>query len=143
MKLFISLFISCILLSSCSGSDDSNNNNPNLLDIGINLTLDLNLPEFNQLNFPGNSFVTNVQGIRGIVVYNVDNSQYSAFEISDPNHTPNDCSASSIDGIVATCNCADGNSYNIVTGQQMTGTGGFPLKRYRIEKVGSQLRITN
>jgi len=131
------------LLQSCNKDDGPLNNNPNLANIGVNLTLDLNLPQYNQLNFPGNSFVTGLQGIKGIVIYNIDNSQYTAHELTDPNHPPNDCSTAQIDGLTATCSCGDGNMYNIVTGQQTAGEGQYPLRAYQIVREGSSLRITN
>ncbi|MEP2936240.1 MAG: hypothetical protein ABJM06_12465 [Gilvibacter sp.] len=132
-----------VSLQSCNKDDGPLNNNPNLANIGVNLTLDLNLPQYNPLNFPGNSFVTGLQGIKGIVIYNIDNSQYTAHEITDPNHPPNDCSASQIDGLTATCSCGDGNEYNIVTGQQTAGEGQYPLRAYQIVREGDVLRITN
>ena len=135
--------ISVFSLTACSGDDGPNTSNPNLPNLGVNLTLDLNLPQYNQLNFPGNSFVTGLQGIRGIVIFNIDNNQYTAFEISDPNHAPNDCSAAQIDGLTATCSCSDGNAYSIVTGQLTAGEGQYPLKPYRISRSGDQLLITN
>lgn len=136
------LFLSASL-HSCDKDDGPINNNPNLANIGVNLTLDLNLPQYNPLNFPGNSFVTGLQGIKGIVIYNIDNSQYTAHEITDPNHPPNDCSAAQIDGLTATCSCGDGNAYNIVTGQQVAGEGQYPLRAYQIVREGDVLRITN
>ncbi len=135
--------ILAIATTSCSDDDGPRNANPNLPNVGVNLILDLNLPEYNQLNFPGNTFVTRIQGVRGIVIFNIDNTQYTAFEISDPNHSPNDCSAAQIDGLTATCSCADGNAYSIVTGQVTAGGGEFPLKPYRITRSGNQLIITN
>lgn len=131
------------ILMSCSGDDSVNNKNPFLIDQAVNLTIDLNLPEFNQLNFAGNAVVTTNQGIKGIVIYAIGNNNFSAFEISDPNHQPNSCSACTINGISATCGCDDGNVYEIVTGQRTEGAGEFPLKAYRIQKSGNLLRITN
>lgn len=140
---FGALLLLAISFQSCDKDDGPINNNPNLANIGVNLTLDLNLPQYNPLNFPGNSFVTGLQGIKGIVIYNIDNSQYTAHEITDPNHPPNDCSAAQIDGLTATCSCADGNAYNIVTGQQTAGEGQYPLRAYQIVREGNVLRITN
>ncbi len=137
------VLVFAVSFNSCSKDDGPRNNNPNLADIGVNLTLELNLPQYNQLNFPGNSFVTGLQGIKGIVIYNIDNTQYTAHEISDPNHPPSACSAAQIEGITATCSCDDGNAYNIVTGQRVAGEGQYSLRAYQIVREGGVLRITN
>jgi hypothetical protein len=141
-KMILIWSLTALLLTACS-SDDRNPNNPYLISPIVNLQLNLNLPEYNPLNFPGNSIIITSQGIRGIVIYNIDNSQYAAFELSDPNHVPNDCSRMDVEGIEATCLCEDGNRYNIVTGQHFTQPDMYPMQRYRANREGSILFITN
>lgn len=133
-----------ILVLSCS-SDDRPDNNQFLPPTRINYQINLNLPQFNKLKFPGNHFIdyTANGSIKGIIIYNVDNTQYTAFELSDPNHTPSDCSTQDIKGITASCNCKDGNAYNIITGQQTSGDGQFALRRYTIRRDGNTLSISN
>ncbi|WP_062056826.1 Rieske (2Fe-2S) protein [Aquimarina longa] len=136
--------ISIFLVISCS-NDDRNDNNQFLPPSNINYQINLNLPEYNPLKFDGNHFVDKSENgsIKGIIIYHITGDQYSAFELSDPNHTPSSCSAQSIEGITATCNCKDGNSYNIITGQQTSGDGRFGLRRYKIRRDGNNLFITN
>ena len=140
--------IACILIStlilSCS-SDDTRSDNLNLPSVPVNFTINLNLPEFDGLNFSGQSHVitTDGVGIRGIIVYNINDTLYSAFELSDPNIPPSDCSALNVSGITAESNCGNDNVYNIITGQQLEGEGGFPLLRYNIVRNGNTLSITN
>jgi len=143
-KIVFLLFISITVLS-CN-SDDGNNNssdNPFLTIPPVNLNLNLNLPEYNDLNFPGNSVIIPSQGIRGIVVYNVNNSLYTAFELSDPNHSPNSCSKMLIEGIVATCQCDDENRYDIVTGQHQSDQSRYPMQQYRTERAGDVVHVFN
>lgn len=130
-------------LSSCTVDDNETTNNPYLTNISFVLDLNLNLPEYNSLNFPGNSYVTYNYGINGVVVYNINNSQFTAFELSDPNHALSECSTLSVSGIIATCNCNDGNSYNILTGEITEGSGQYSLKPYRIRKSGNVLEVSN
>ncbi len=132
------------LILSCS-SDDRSDNNQFLPPSSINYQINLNLPQFNPLKFPGNHLIDRTENgsIKGIIIYNIDDSQYSAFELSDPNHSPNDCSTQTVEGITSTCECDDGNSYNIVTGQQTSGEGQFGLRRYNIRRDGNTLFITN
>lgn len=131
------------LMISCSPDNEMRQNNPYLTDISFRMPLNLSLPEYNSLNFPGNSYVTYNQGLNGVVVYNINNTQYTAFELSDPNHTLKDCSKLTLEGIIATCSCGDGNSYNILTGELTTGTGQYSLKPYRIRKNGNVLEVFN
>ncbi|MFO8147614.1 MAG: hypothetical protein ACQEWG_09365 [Bacteroidota bacterium] len=138
---FSLLFVA--FLSSCTADDNERTNNPYLTNISFILDLNLNLPEYNSLNFPGNSYVTYNYGINGVVVYNVNNSQFTAFELSDPNHALSECSTLSVSGIIATCNCNDGNSYNILTGEITEGSGQYSLKPYRVRKSGNVLEVYN
>ena len=139
-------FLFCALISaffvSCNPDDDNRLNNPNLPDLNFRLQLSLDLPEYRNLQFPGNTYATYSNGVRGIVVYNINNSQYTAFELSDPNHPPSNCSAMEVDGIIAKCNCDD-NEYNIVTGELSAGDGQYTLKPYRIERRGNIIEIFN
>lgn len=137
--LFLPVFI---LFMSCSGSDDDYRNNPNLPDVNFNFQLNLNFAEYNDLQFPGNSFATYNYGVRGVVIYNINSSQYVAFELSDPNHPPNNCSGMIVDGVIATCGCDD-NQYNVITGELVEGDGDYTMKPYRVQRSGNMLEVYN
>jgi len=139
--LFSTLLIN--ILFSCNTSDNTRINNPYLVDINVNLNINLGLPEYNSLNFPGNSYTTYNYGLNGVVVYNINNSQYLAFELTDPNHAVSSCSRLSVQGLIATCDCEDGNEYNILTGEITQGDGQYALKSYRVRKNGNSLEISN
>lgn len=131
------------IIFSCSNNDDARNN-PFLVNLAFQSELNTNLPQFGNLNFPGNFVIVNSGGLRGFVIYNLDNSQYFAYELSDPNHSPNECSKMSVSGITATCPCPDDvNKYNIITGQPTEGNGRFGMKAYRVERSGSIIRVFN
>ncbi|HET7361680.1 MAG TPA: hypothetical protein VFI78_07085 [Salinimicrobium sp.] len=138
--LFLSL---SLLFLGCSKDDNGRNNNPYLVDLNFAFRVNLNLPQYNQLNYPGNSMSLYTHGIKGIVIYNLNNTQYLAFELTDPNHPPSDCSRLEVNGTEATCGCDDGNMYTIITGQQIEGEGQYSLKPYRIVRVGDVLEISN
>ncbi|WP_299259666.1 hypothetical protein [uncultured Aquimarina sp.] len=145
MKKIIVLICFSISILSCS-SDDNRINNPNLPSIGFNFTVNLDLPEFNELKFPGNAKVitTGGVGIKGVIVYNINDTLYSAFELSDPNITPSSCSALNVTGVIASSNCGNDNEYQIASfGQQSSGEGGFPLLAYQIRREGNILVISN
>ena len=142
MKRFLYLIFLIPVILSCSGDDDIRNN-PYLPDLNFSVRFDLSLPEYNQLNFPGNSFTTYNYGINGIVIYNLNNDQYMAFELTDPNHVIQECSVMTVKGTEAICSCNDGNKYTIVTGQQIAGEGQYPLKPYRVVRQGNVLEVSN
>lgn len=137
--------IGCILglalvLISCS-SDDARINNPNLTPIAFNVSLNTNLPEYSNLQFPGNAvYVANV-GIQGIFVINTGTG-IRAWEAADPNHVPNQCSAMVLNGVEVTCSCED-NTYNLYTGQDKAQNLPYTLLPYRVPQEGSLISISN
>jgi hypothetical protein len=145
IKLIGCLALLCLICFSCKSDDDFTGNNPNLIDPLVNINLNLSLPQYDALRFPGGSVLLNPpQGIRGVVVYNINNMEYVAFELSDPNHTPNACSRMEIDGIIATCPCpTDDNEYNIVTGQHTDDPNLYPMLRYRAVRNGNVISVSN
>jgi hypothetical protein len=110
----------------------------------VSLNLNLNLPEYNPLRFPGNYIITG-QGIKGIVVYCVSESQYLAFDLTDPNHIPSNCSQMELDGVIASCPCPnDTNEYFITTGQHTTEPGAkYPMQQYRAVRSGNSVIVSN
>jgi len=139
----IAVFIVLACLA-CKSEDGQTGDNPNLTIPLVNLNLNLNLPEYNSLKFPGNSLIITQQGIRGIVIYNVNNDLYTAFDLSDPNHFPNECSKMTVDGIIANCPCTnDTNEYNIVNGVHTGNENLFPMQQYRAERTGDNLHVFN
>jgi len=145
MKKLIVIACFSMLLFGCS-NDDSRSDNPNLPSISFNFTVNLDLPQFSQLKFPGNAEVvtTGGVGIKGVIIYNINDTLYSAFELSDPNIIPSSCSALQVTGIIASSNCGNDNEYQIASfGQQTSGEGGFPLLAYQIRREGNILVISN
>jgi hypothetical protein len=141
MKAFILLF-GLLFLTSCE-SDDNLRRNPNLLNINVNFQVNLSLPQFNDLNFPGNSVYVPDQGNLGLIIVNAGGS-YLAWDAADPNHIPSDCSLLEINGLNATSSCDDPpNDYSLITGQPLVDGLRFPLFAYRITESGGVLRIFN
>lgn len=143
-NIFILLIIGFTVLS-CSKSDDKLDRNPFLTDPLVSLNLNLNLPEYNPLKFPGSSIIVG-QGIKGIVVFCVSETQYFAFDLSDPNHVPNECSRMEVNGPIATCPCEnDDNEYNIVNfGRHTTEPDTkYAMQQYRAQRSGNNIIISN
>jgi len=135
--------IICLIFLGCD-SDDGGNRNPFLVNISFQVQLNTNLPQFSSLNFPQNAVIVPNAGLRGAVVYNMGNDQYVAWEISDPNHSPNECSRMRLDGTQLTCPCTDDeNSYDIILGLPLTGGGEYGLKPYRVSRSGNIVTVSN
>lgn len=134
-----------MLLTGCSS--DNVTKNPYLPNYEFNTgsLINTNLPQYSQLKFANNSIILNSPyGINGVVLFYAGGDNYNAFELTDPNHQISTCSKLSIEGIIATCDCDDGNSYDILNGVKREGTtGSYPLIRYRVEVSGSVIRIYN
>ncbi|SHG94766.1 hypothetical protein [Winogradskyella jejuensis] len=138
------LVLLCLAILGCSRNDNINNCNF-LLNVGVNTSINLNLPQFSQLINTGNSVRLEGQGNGGLIITRVNSSTIRAWDAADPNHTFENCSILTINGINAVCGCADANEYSLITGQVLNGTNQpCTLKEYRVEFVGNnQYVISN
>lgn len=130
-----------LILSSCSKNNSDINCNY-LLDVGVSTTLNLNLPQYSPLQFISNAVYVPGHGNKGLIVINTGTG-FSAWDASDPNHSPNTCSTIDIVGIEGVCSCED-NTYSLFTGQPLNNpdlTCG--LKPYRVQQNGNNLLIFN
>ena len=130
----------CIFLWSCSERNNYNDNCNFLLNVGVNVSLNLNLAQYNQLNFPTNPVYVPGPGNGGIIVNNTGTG-YIAFDAADPNNF-SDCAILNITGIEGICGCDDTNTVYL----QSTPTKfQFTLlsKPYRVERIGNELFISN
>ena len=133
--IFLVLIISCV-----ENINDSRCNF--LLDLEIYYEVNLNLPQYNELNFISNSvYIPNV-GNGGIIIVN-SGTGYLAWDAADPNHTNLPCSVLTISGLEATSGCAEQNTYSLITGQSIGVTLTCSLKPYRVESNSNILIITS
>ena len=130
-----------ILLNNCTKNiNDSNCNN--LLNLDVFYEVNLNLPQYSQLNFISNSvYIPNV-GNGGIIVTN-SGSGFLAWDAADPNHVNVPCAVLSISGLEATSSCAQQNTYSLITGQSLGVALPCTLKPYRVEQSGNILLLTS
>lgn len=135
-----------IFLTACS-TDNNVTQNPYLPNYEFDTggLINTNLPQYSQLKFANNFVIlNNPYGINGVVLFYAGGNNYNAFEITDPNHQISTCSKLTVSGIIATCSCNDGNSYDILNGDRREGTtGSYTLIRYRVEVLGSIIRVYN
>ncbi|WP_445381062.1 hypothetical protein [Robiginitalea sp. IMCC43444] len=135
-----------LLLQACS--NNTNNRNPYLQEIGFRFEINLNLPLYSPLTTTGNAVYigNNATGIRGVFVMNTGFDIFRAFEASCPNHAPNSCSTMRIEGQVARCDCED-YTYSLFTGQQLDrpddGNRYFDMLEYRANRNGNLVILSN
>ena len=144
IKVFILPFL-CFVTLSCSKSENYDVNCNHLLNVGILVSLNLNLAQYNQLNFKSNPVYVPNEGNGGLFVNNTGTG-YVAFDAADPNIPFGECSILIIEGIeaVSSVECQVINRYNLITGQPMQNPElRCSLKPYFIERIGSELFISN
>lgn len=141
MKKFLFIVFALPFITQCS-SDGFNNNNPYLPNYRFTYDINLSLPSYSQLNYPGNAIVINQPGIgvMGLIVFN-GGAGFNAYDAGCPNQPLTDCSTLQRNGIMAVCPC-DNEEYNLYTGLSEGGLP-YPLKRYRAELNGNILRVYN
>lgn len=132
---FLILFM---ILISC----EKNETNDILPDYSFNTTVNLDLPQYIELNTPSGWTYTN-GAIQGIVIQNtgIGNPPFKAFERACPNY---DCTTPmTFDGsLKMKCSC-DNSEYSIYDGSPQT-TGNIHFAReYRVTQKGASLIITN
>lgn len=140
MKKILLLFPLLVMVLSCS-EDNARNNNPFLPDYAFSISIDTNLPLYNNLQFAGNVMLIDMPnaGIRGVILYN-SGSGYLAYDAACPNQYLETCSTLKLLGIEITCPC-DNAKYSIFNGSS-PGLQ-YPLKQYRTEVNGKIVRVFN
>ena len=132
------------IVTSCS--KNSLNRNPFLPEIDFEFTINLNLPIYNNLKFTGGSILLTDFGHKGIILYNLNNNNYLAWEASCPNHKPNSCSKTKLTGSLTTCEC-ENYQYSLATGQLLNPspeeTNQYPMINYGVRISGNNLLIYN
>lgn len=144
----LSLFFT-LLWSSCSS--DHVYDNPNLLDVKVDLTVNLSLPQFSPLEFTMQPVYIRDYGNGGVIITKTGPNSYAAFDAHDPNipYAEDGCGILQINGLEGVSTCAKKNTYNLISGTAVESKSEgedleFALKPYEvIEMGGGLLRIKN
>jgi nitrite reductase/ring-hydroxylating ferredoxin subunit len=136
-KLF--LLLTLAIFFSC----EKNDTNDVLPDVFVDETINLNLPQYINLQTPS-GFAYTIGGIKGIVVQNtgIGNPPYKAFDRACPN---NDCATPmNFDGsLKLKCPC-DNSEYSIIDGSPQTAGNNHFAREYRVIVLNeSTLNIRN
>lgn len=129
-----------LMLFGCDSDDDRRSNNPFVVNIGFSIQLG-NIDALD-LQIPSNPVYVPNGGVRGVFVINTG-SGLRAWEATDPNRIPNECSTMIIDGIEVVSQCDDANRYNLFTGQASGQVLDFAMIPYRVEQSGDVIIVSN
>ena len=139
MKKALILLISTLLFSCATGDDT---NNPILHNPPVNITLNLNLPLYQDLQFDSTSAFIENQGIKGIIVYRFSENSILAWDAACPHLAPSECTAMTLVGVKIICSC-DESEFSILNGSPLSGTP-YPMKQYRATyNSNNTITITN
>jgi len=136
MHKFSLLILSVFFFSACSNKPaDRNNNLPN---IPVNITISLNNPQYINLQVPGGWAYVENAGIKGLIVYNLNGSDFRAYDRACPHLSPSkNCSKMVVqNSIKMVCPC-DNAEFNILNGAPLTTGISFGAREYRATLVSS------
>ena len=136
-------YLLLLIIFICNCSSNINDSRCNfLLNLDIYYEVNLNLPQYSDLNFISNSVYIPDVGNGGVIVVN-SGTGFLAWDASDPNHEILPCSILNINGLDATSSCAQQNTYSLITGQSINTVLNCTLKAYRVESAGNVLIISS
>ena len=135
----VALFLLCTACSSCG-------ERPQYIPyVPVNIYLDLNLPSYNALQFPGQAILVNNEGSRGIYIYRLSMDEFvaldrhSTFDVDlgckvtlDPDNT-----------ILRDDTTCSMSQWSMLDGTVLQGPASLPLHRYRTTLDGPSLHVFN
>lgn len=139
MKKILVLFFG-MLFFGCTSNGINNDCFPF---ITVSETVNLDLPQFIDLQVPGGWAYTS-GGHQGLILYNINGTQFKAFDRLCPGQNISSCSQMIVDSnLRILCQCDD-SEFNILNGSPLTQGVTCFAKEYLVENLnGSLLRITN
>ena len=136
------------LLTILNNSCQKNNldRNPYLQEFEFEYSVNLNLPQYDNIKYAGGNILIPQIGIKGVYLFNLSGNSFFAWEASCPNHNPNNCSQMKNIGVLIQCEC-ENFKYSLATGQLIDEATEpkkyYPLLNYPVKKNGSNLIISN
>lgn len=149
--IFIAFCLSLVFNQSCK-PDDPFTGDCFIPNAGVNITINMNLPEYFNLQNLGEHVVVEDQGNRGVyIIHNYDDLYY-AVERTCPYESTVDCAQVTIDYTILRLKCGqvENDSFIACCGSEydfnstfLSGPTRCNLKTYRVAKNGNQLFVSN
>ena len=138
MKQLGVVILVCMLFASCSKDQEST-----IPSVPVNIRIDLDNPEYNQLNTIGGS-ISIEGGIRGIIVYRIGQVEFIAFDRNCSYQSFDSCATVSLDSTISSvgCKCC-GSRFQLIDGSPINGPANASLRRYQTNLVDRYLYIYN
>lgn len=145
--IFWIILTTAFMLDGCKKEEQ----NPNIPNVFINITIDPNSTIYQELNTAGGwLYLTSTSPSRGIIVYRIDQTQFVAYDRMPPNDPDKCCDD---DGNCSRLVVGDyypfakdecnNISYLLLNGSIFEGEGKYPLIQYNTSYNGQLLRIFN
>lgn len=134
----VTIIICAILLSECRERVDEHT----VPETRVNIDIDVNLAQYNDLNFIGGWIYLN-GGYNGIIAHRATFDVITAYDRQAPYMVADGCRIS-VDSNNVTCidDCS-GSEWLLYDGQVVKGPAVYPLKQYRTSFDGVRLNISN
>ena len=137
MKLAFYILSILFIFSTCNTKDDY------IQEVYVNINIDLSLPEYSDLQIPGNSIFIE-GGVEGIIIYRCNGDCYKVY---DRNCSYEPSLACSVIDLVnegfAYCGCCPSKFSLEEDGATRNSPALLPLKKYYWTLSGSQMHISN
>ena len=137
MKSVLYILILLFFFSTCNTKDDY------IQEIYVNIFIDLNLPEYSDLQVSGNSIFIE-GGVEGIIIYHGVGNDYKVYDRNCSYEPSLSCSQiDSIDAGIAYCGCCSSAFLLSNDASVLNSPALLPLKKYYWTLSGSQMHISN
>ena len=137
MKSAFYILIALFFFSNCNTKDDY------IQEVYVNINIDLNLPEYSDLQVSGNSIFIE-GGVEGIIIYHGVGNDYKVYDRNCSYEPSLSCSQiDSVDAGIAYCGCCTSAFLLSNDASVLNSPALLPLKKYYWTLSGSQMHISN
>ena len=137
MKSAFYILSALFFLSTCNTKDDY------IQEVYVNINIDLNLPEYSDLQVSGNSIFIE-GGVEGIIIYHGVGNDYKVYDRNCSYEPSLSCSQiDSVDAGIAYCGCCTSAFLLSDEASVLNSPALLPLKKYYWTLNGSQMHISN
>jgi hypothetical protein len=137
MKSAFYILSALFFLSTCNTKDDY------IQEVYVNINIDLNLPEYSDLQVSGNSIFIE-GGVEGIIIYHGVGNDYKVYDRNCSYEPSLSCSQiDSVDAGIAYCGCCTSAFLLSNDASVLNSPALLPLKKYYWTLTGSQMHISN
>ena len=138
MKLLLQILLTTVFfLYGCKNQYEG------IPNVNVNVFINIQNPQYQSLSGMG-SWAYVEGGSKGIIVFNLDNDNFLAYERHCPYQPENTCSKISVDetNLFAVDTCCS-SKYQLIDGSAIDGPATLPLKRYNTSFDGNIINIWN